>query len=97
LEFPFIHTNFWDALIAVPAIIVLIEVLKIFLPSLSAGIPAIANVLGLMISIFIAHPHSLWTGIVMGVIYGVTAVGAYAVFVAAIHSYRDKRPSNPYK
>jgi VanZ family protein len=59
LEFPFIHTNFWDALIAVPAIIVLIEILKVFLPSISALIPAIANFIGLVISIFIAHPHSL--------------------------------------
>jgi hypothetical protein len=97
LSFPFIHTNFWDAIIAVPAIIVLIEILKIFLPSLSGLIPAIANFLGIIISVFITHPHSLWTGIVMGFIYGFGAVGAYAAFVAVFHSYREKSPSNPYK
>ncbi|OOE12619.1 hypothetical protein [Fictibacillus arsenicus] len=97
MEFPFIHTNFWDGLIAVPAIIVLIEILKIFLPSISALIPVIANLIGLVISIFIAHPHSLWTGIVMGIVYGIAAVGAYAAFAAFIHTYRDKGHSNPYK
>jgi hypothetical protein len=97
LEFPFIHTNFWDALIAVPAIIVLIENLKIFLPSISSLIPAIANFIGLVISIFIAHPHSVWTGIVMGITYGILSVGAYTLFVKLLSSYRNKRPADLYK
>jgi cell shape-determining protein MreD len=97
LEFPFIHTNFWDALIAVPAIIVLIEILKIFLPPISSLIPAIAILIGLVISIFIAHPHSLWTGIVMGIVYGIAAVGAYASFVKLVSCYRNKRPADLYK
>jgi cell shape-determining protein MreD len=97
LEFPFIHTNFWDALIAVPAIIVLIEILKIFLPPISSLIPAIANLIGLVISIFIAHPHSLWTGIVMGIVYGIAAVGAYTSFDKLVSSYRNKRPADLYK
>lgn len=97
MEFPFIHTNFWDALIAVPAIIVLIEILKIFLPPISSLIPAIAILIGVVISIFIAHPHSLWTGIVMGIVYGIAAVGAYASFVKLVSSYRNKRPADLYK
>jgi cell shape-determining protein MreD len=97
LEFPFIYTNFWDALIAVPAIIILIEILKIFFPYYTAWIPTIANLLGLIISVFITHPHSLWTGIVMGIVYGISAVGSYAGFVKVIHTYRDKSPNSPYK
>ncbi|MCM3720231.1 hypothetical protein [Fictibacillus phosphorivorans] len=97
MEFPFIHTNFWDALIAVPAIIVLIEILKILLPLNSSLIPMIASAIGLVISIFITHPHSLWTGIVMGIVYGITAVGAYASFVKFVSSYRNKRPSDFYR
>ncbi|WP_226536802.1 hypothetical protein [Fictibacillus halophilus] len=97
MEFPFIHTNFWDALIAVPAIIVFIEILKVFLHSRSAWIPAIANLIGLVISIFIAHPHSLWTGIVMGIVYGITAVGAYTAFAGVMYTYRNKGPSTPFK
>ncbi|MFG6494838.1 hypothetical protein P8610_05730 [Fictibacillus sp. UD] len=97
MEFPFIHTNFWDALIAVPAIIVMIEILKVFFPSLSAWIPTIASLLGLIISVFIAHPHSLWTGIVMGIGYGVAAVGSYAGFATVFHHYRDRSPHKPYK
>ncbi|MGA4721121.1 hypothetical protein [Fictibacillus nanhaiensis] len=97
MEFPFILTNFWDALIAIPAIIIMIEILKIFFPNISAWIPTIACLLGLIISVLIAHPHSLWTGIVMGIVYGVAAVGSYASFVYVIYNYRDKKPHNPYK
>jgi hypothetical protein len=97
LEFPFIHTNFWDALIAIPAIVVAIEFLKIFFRNMSTWIPVIANVIGIMFSVFLAHPESLWTGIVMGIIYGVSAVGSYATFTTTIRTYRDKRPKTVYK
>ncbi|MBD7963503.1 hypothetical protein [Fictibacillus norfolkensis] len=97
MEFPFILTNFWDALIAIPAIIIMIEILKIFFPYISLWIPTIACFLGLIISVLIAHPHSLWTGIVMGIVYGVAAVGSYSSFVYVIYNYRDKKPHNPYK
>jgi hypothetical protein len=96
-EFPIIHTNFWDALIAVPAIIVLIELLKIFFPKLHSWIPTIANLLGLFISIFIAHPNNLWAGIFMGVFYGNAAVGAYAGFMMSLCAYRNKDSHNNYR
>ncbi|WNB91037.1 hypothetical protein [Bacillus sp. NEB1478] len=96
-EFPIIHTNFWDALIAVPAIIVLIELLKAFFPKFHSWIPTVANLLGLFISIFIAHPNNLWAGIFMGVFYGNAAIGAYAAFITSLRSYRNMDSHDKYR
>ncbi|MBY6037590.1 hypothetical protein KUV80_13045 [Fictibacillus nanhaiensis] len=88
--FPIIHTNFWDALIAIPAIIVLIEIFKVFFPYFRSWEPTIAIVLGFLLSICMVHGDSLWTGVIMGVFYGVAAVGAYSSFINAVRTYRNK-------
>jgi hypothetical protein len=54
LDFPTIHTNFWDAVIAIPAVMVSTQMLKIFLKIPKKFVPLLALILGLFISIFLA-------------------------------------------
>lgn len=59
-HFPVIHTNFWDAVIAVPAVLVATQIIKLLLPIPRVIIPTIATILGLMFSLFIAHRFNFW-------------------------------------
>ncbi|WLR46492.1 hypothetical protein LC065_13030 [Halobacillus litoralis] len=93
-EFPIIHTNVWDAVIAVPSVIILTELIKIFLKPSKGWVPSIANVLGLGISIFIAHKSNLSAGIFMGLFYGNAAVGGYASIKTSLQVLREKRKNN---
>jgi hypothetical protein len=86
--FPIIHTNFWDALIAVPTVIILTQILKKVIPIPKPFVPTLANVIGFIISIFIAHRTNLWAGILMGGFYGNAAVGIYASLKTQIMAYR---------
>lgn len=56
MDFPTIHTNFGDAIIAVPLVMLLTQLIKIFMKVPKKYIPTVALVLGLGISIFISHP-----------------------------------------
>lgn len=87
-EFPIIHTNFWDAIIAVPIVLIATQIIKTFLPIKSTYVPSIANLIGLFISIFFAHKGNLSAGIFMGVFYGNAAVGAYSSIKTTITSYK---------
>ncbi|MFD2443910.1 hypothetical protein ACFSO7_07915 [Bacillus sp. CGMCC 1.16607] len=89
-QFPIIHTNFWDAIIAVPIVIIITQLIKLFLPISRSFIPTIANLIGLIISIIFAHPHNLWAGIFMGFFYGNAAVGVYSSLKTSILAYRNK-------
>ncbi|MBK5446198.1 hypothetical protein ACFY5J_22955 [Peribacillus butanolivorans] len=89
MDFPTIHTNFWDAVIAIPTIIILTQILKIMFHIPPKFIPTIAIVLGLIISIFISHRHHFVAGIFMGWFYGYASIGNYAALKTAILSYRD--------
>jgi hypothetical protein len=62
VDFPTIHTNFWDAVIAVPVVIVLTQLLKIFLKVPRNFVPTLALVNGLLFSVFISHRHSIVAG-----------------------------------
>ncbi|WP_230134748.1 hypothetical protein, partial [Peribacillus frigoritolerans] len=66
MNFPEIHTNFWDAVIAIPVIMLLTQIIKVYFNVSKKIVPSIALALGLMISIFISHRHSLIAGICMG-------------------------------
>ncbi|HZG72563.1 MAG TPA: hypothetical protein VEY51_13580, partial [Chondromyces sp.] len=70
MHFPIIYANFWDAVIAVPLVMLLTQFVKIFLHIPKRFIPLFALALGLVISIFFSHPHSLTAGIFMGWFYG---------------------------
>ncbi len=88
-NFPIIHTNIWDAFMAVPLVFVFTQVIKWFLPIRKSFIPTVANAIGLVISIFFAHRNNLWAGIFMGFFYGNAAVGLYASLKTQINAFRN--------
>jgi hypothetical protein len=91
MDFPTIHTNFWDAVIAVPLIMIFTEILKVLLKIPKKFVPTIALIFGLVISIFISHKHHLVAGIFMGWFYGYAAIGSYASLKTALLSFRGVR------
>lgn len=86
MRFPDIHTNFWDAVIAVPLVVVLTQILKIF-PIPRKYFPTIATVIGFVISVFFSHRGDLSAGLFMGGFYGTAAVGLYSSLKTAWISY----------
>ncbi|MFS0861997.1 hypothetical protein [Fredinandcohnia sp. 179-A 10B2 NHS] len=90
-NFPTIHTNFWDAMIAVPIVVILTQILKKIFPISKPFVPSVANVLGLLISIFFAHRNNLWAGVFMGFFYGNAAVGVYASLKTQLKAYREAK------
>lgn len=89
MNFPDIHTNFWDAVIAVPLTVILTQILKIF-PIPRKYFPTIATIIGFIISIFFSHRGDLSAGIFMGGFYGAAAVGFYSSLKTAWLAYRKK-------
>lgn len=87
-NFPLIHTNFWDAIIAVPLVVALTQITKILVHIKHIYVPTLANIIGLIISIFFAHKGNIWVGIFMGFFYGNAAVGVYASLKTTILTYR---------
>ncbi|MBW8352139.1 hypothetical protein K0H71_22320 [Bacillus sp. IITD106] len=90
-HFPIIHTNFWDAVIAVPLVIVVTQIIKIFLRIPRFLVPTIATVLGLIFSIFIAHKYNFGAAVFMGFFYGNAAVGVYAGLKTSFYAYRNSK------
>jgi hypothetical protein len=88
MNFPDIHTNFWDAVIAVPLIMIITQLIKVFLHVPKKYVPTIAVVLGFIIAIFFGHRHSLAAGIFMGWFYGYAAIGNYAAMKTFIVTFR---------
>lgn len=86
--FPTIHTNFWDSLIAVPAVVLATQAVKTLVPVPRVLVPTVANVIGLAFALFIAHRYHIWAAIFMGFFYGNAAVGVYASMKTTIMSYR---------
>ncbi|MDR7075637.1 cell shape-determining protein MreD [Neobacillus niacini] len=91
MDFPTIHTNFWDAVIAVPMIMLITQLIKVFFPIKKVYIPTIALILGLCISIFISHRHHLIAGLIMGWFYGYAAVGSYASLKTTLLAFRKQK------
>ena len=87
--FPIIHTNFWDAIIAVPLVVLLTQLFKKVIRIPKPFIPGVANGIGLIISIFFAHRHNLWAGLFMGFFYGNAGVGLYSSLKTQLMSYRN--------
>lgn len=90
MKFPDIQTNFWDAVIAVPLIVILTQIIKIF-PIPKKYFPTIASLLGFIISIFFSHRGDLSAGLFMGGFYGAAAVGFYSSLKLAWTSYLKRR------
>ncbi|OAH52865.1 MULTISPECIES: hypothetical protein [Bacillaceae] len=90
MDFPTIHTNFWDAFIAVPVIMVLTQLIKIFFKVPKSYVPTVALAIGLLLSVFVSHRGHLVAGLFMGWFYGYAAVGSYASLKTVILSYLKK-------
>ena len=90
MNFPIIHTNFWDAVIAIPVIIIITQIIKVIFKTQSKYVPLIALLLGLLISVFISHRHHLIAGLFMGWFYGYAAIGNYSALKASFMAYRKK-------
>ena len=91
MDFPTIQTNFWDAVIAIPVVMVITQLVKVFLKVPKLFIPTIALTVGLIFSIFISHRHNLVAGLFMGCFYGYAAIGSYASIKTTIKTYRLKK------
>ena len=91
MDFPTIHTNFWDAVIAVPVVMLITQLIKVFFPIKKIYIPTIALILGLCISIFISHRHHLIAGLFMGWFYGYAAIGSYASLKTTLLAFRKQK------
>ncbi|MDM5213088.1 hypothetical protein QUF94_16890 [Peribacillus sp. NJ4] len=89
MDYPTIHTNFWDAVIAIPTIMILTQLIKVIFHIPPKFTPTIALGIGLFISIFISHRHHLVAGIFMGWFYGYASIGNYSALKTCILSYRE--------
>lgn len=78
MDFLIIQTNFWDAVAAVPIVMILTQLIKWVFHIPKKFRPTTALLLGLIISVFFSHRHSLTTGLFMGWFYGYSAIGSYA-------------------
>ncbi|HBC97206.1 MAG TPA: hypothetical protein DC034_10475 [Clostridium sp.] len=92
--FPIIYTNFWDAIIAVPVVVIVTQIVKLFLPIPRVFVPTIASFIGFIISIFFAHKGNISAGIFMGFFYGNAAVGVYSSIKTAFIAYKKKKEKN---
>lgn len=77
MDFPLVKTSFWDAIIAVPVVVIITQIIKVF-PIPRQYIPTVAWLVGLAISVFFSHRHDLWAALFMGGFYGAAAVGTYS-------------------
>lgn len=91
VDFPTIKMNVWDTIFAIPLIIVLTQLIKVYFKIPKWFVPTIALFFGLGISIFITHKQNTLGGIFMGWFYGYAAIGSYASLKTNIMSYRNKR------
>lgn len=89
--FPTIHTNFWDAVIAVPAVMILTQIVKKLFKIKPVLIPTIAMIFGLTISIFISHKDNLAAGLFMGWFYGNAAIGNFSSLKTTIIAYKQRK------
>lgn len=89
-EFPVIHTNIWDAVWAIPVILVVIILLKVLFKLSETWFSTAATVTGLILSVFISHPGNLIAGIFMGFFYGGAASGTIYSMKIWFIAYREK-------
>ena len=89
-EFPIIHTNIWDGLWAIPAILLVILLLRVLFKLRESWFSTAATLIGLILSIFISHPGNLAAGIFMGFFYGGAASGTIYSLKVWYISYRAK-------
>ena len=90
MDFPTIHTNFWDAVIAVPVVMIITQIMKKAFKIQKKFVPLVATILGYAISIFISHRGDLIAGIIMGYFYRYAAIGSYVTLKNSIKAFKQK-------
>lgn len=88
--FPIIHTNIWDAVWAIPLILLVVILFRLLFKAPENWFSTIATVTGLLLSIFISHPGNLTAGIFMGFFYGGAATGTIYSVKVWFNSYRNR-------
>ncbi|WP_342513489.1 hypothetical protein MKY34_01465 [Sporosarcina sp. FSL K6-1522] len=89
-EFPVIHTNIWDAVWAIPVILLGVFLLRFLFKLPESWFSTASTVIGLLLSIFISHPGNLAAGIFMGLFYGGAASGTIYSLKVWYKSYRAR-------
>ncbi|MRX71980.1 hypothetical protein GJU40_07320 [Bacillus lacus] len=89
-EFPVIHTNIWDVVLAIPLVVIATQIMKYIFRIQSQFVPTMAVIFGLSLSILFAHQHHIWAALFMGFFYGNAAIGTYSSMKTSISWYRDK-------
>ncbi|EGQ18448.1 hypothetical protein HMPREF9372_3791 [Sporosarcina newyorkensis 2681] len=88
-EFPVIHTNIWDAVWAVPVVLVVVLLAKWIFRLPPSWLSTLATALALGLSVFISHPGNLSAGIFMGFFYGGAAMGTIYSVKQSFRAYRQ--------
>lgn len=87
-EYPIIHTNMWDAIWAVPVVLLIVLAAKWLFGVHSSWLSTIATVSALILSIFISHRDNLAAGIFMGFFYAGAAIGVLYSIKQSYLAYR---------
>ena len=88
-ETPVIHTNMWDALWAVPVVLLIVLVAKWLFGVRSSWLSTVATVAALLLSIFVSHRGDLSAGIFMGFFYSGAAIGVLYSVKQSYLAYRE--------
>lgn len=64
--FPLIHTNIWDAVIGVPVVLCVTQLIKVFCRVPGIFVPTIALAAGNVVSIVFGHHEHVYAGILWG-------------------------------
>lgn len=89
-EFPVIHTNIWDAVWAVPFVVLIILAARWLFKVPASWLSTVATVFALLLSIFITHRGNLPAGILMGLFYSGAALGTIYSFKQSYVAYRNR-------
>lgn len=87
-EFPVVHTNIWDAIWAVPVVLVIVLLGKWLFNIPLTWLSTVATVSALLLSIFISHRGNLSAGIFMGFFYSGAAMGIIYSTKQSFYAYR---------
>lgn len=89
-EFPIIHTNIWDAVWAVPVILLIVLIAHWVFKVPESWVSTVATVFALLLSIFISHRGDLSAGIFMGFFYSGAAIGTVYSLKQSYLAFRKK-------
>ncbi len=79
MDFPTIHTNFWDAVIGVPIVLIVTQLIKWLFHPKKQYVPTIALAVGVLFSVFISHPHHIIAGLFMDIFMDTLQLAAMPV------------------